>query len=341
LLNIIAGLETASEGDILIGDEVVNAVPPRDRDIAMVFQSYALYPTMTVRGNITFGLRIRGASKAEQTEAVERVASMLQIAPFLDRKPGQLSGGQRQRVAMGRALVRDPQIFLFDEPLSNLDAKLRVEMRHEIKALHRTMGRTSVYVTHDQVEAMTLATRIAVMHKGIIQQFGTPAEIYVRPANLFVAGFMGAQSMNFVTGTLVKAEQGIAVQVEEEGGPLVLPLAPLTLETPDAYLGKSVVLGMRPEFIGREAATGPRIGPLLERKVEMLEPTGADTMLFFRLGGEQAVARLPALEAVEVGESIHLVPDMSTVSLFDPATELRIPTVARGGASYRTTASVR
>jgi multiple sugar transport system ATP-binding protein len=292
----------------------------------MVFQSYALYPTMTVRNNITFGLRIRGVSKAEQAAAVERVAAMLQITPYLDRKPGQLSGGQRQRVAMGRALVRDPQIFLFDEPLSNLDAKLRVEMRHEIKTLHRTTGRTAVYVTHDQVEAMTLASRIAVMHKGVIQQFGTPAEIYDRPANLFVAGFMGAQPMNFVKGTLVEGPQGLSVKVEEDGGPLFLPLAPLVPTDAATRMNRPVVLGLRPEFMSRPRAAGPQKGPILDRVVEMTEPTGADTMLFFRLGGEQTVARLPAHEAVDTGETIRLVPDMASASLFDPDTEVRIPT---------------
>src|SRR5476651_1023165 len=207
LLNVIAGLEQPDGGTVEIGERVVNAVPPKDRDIAMVFQSYALYPAMTVRGNITFGMECRGVPKAAQRSAVERVAKLLQIGQLLERKPGELSGGQRQRVAMGRALVRDPVLFLFDEPLSNLDAKLRVEMRMEIKRLHQRLGTTIVYVTHDQIEAMTLATRIAVMHSGEILQFDDPQTIYDRPANLFVAQFMGSPPMNVVPVRL-QAEDG-------------------------------------------------------------------------------------------------------------------------------------
>ena len=198
LLAMIAGLESVSAGEIRIGERVVNGVPPKDRDIAMVFQSYALYPTMTVQGNITFGMESRGVPKKEQAEALARVAGLLQIENLLGRKPSQLSGGQRQRVAMGRALVRDPELFLFDEPLSNLDAKLRVEMRTEIKKLYQRLGKTTIYVTHDQVEAMTLASRIAVMHQGTLQQFAEPRTVYDRPANMFVAGFMGSPAMNFV-----------------------------------------------------------------------------------------------------------------------------------------------
>src|SRR5215468_7968371 len=198
LLAMIAGLETVSAGEIRIGERFVNGVPPKDRDIAMVFQSYALYPTMTVQGNITFGMESRGVPKKEQAEALARVAGLLQIQSLLGRKPSQLSGGQRQRVAMGRALVRDPELFLFDEPLSNLDAKLRVEMRTEIKKLYQRLGKTTIYVTHDQVEAMTLASRIAVMHQGTLQQFAEPRTVYDRPANMFVAGFMGSPAMNFM-----------------------------------------------------------------------------------------------------------------------------------------------
>ena len=203
---MIAGLETVSEGEIRIDGRIVNSVAPKDRDIAMVFQSYALYPTMTVRQNITFGMESRGVPKAEQDAAVKRVAGLLQIEALLNRKPGQLSGGQRQRVAMGRALVRDPKLFLFDEPLSNLDAKLRVDMRTEIKKLHQRVGKTTIYVTHDQIEAMTLASRIAVMHQGAIQQFDEPQAVYDRPANMFVAGFMGSPSMNFIPAELVAGQ---------------------------------------------------------------------------------------------------------------------------------------
>src|SRR5580692_101045 len=198
LLAMVAGLESVTDGEIRIDNRLVNAVPPKDRDIAMVFQSYALYPTMTARQNITFGMESRGVPKAQQDQAVARVATLLQIEPLLHRKPGQLSGGQRQRVAMGRALVRDPELFLFDEPLSNLDAKLRVEMRTEIKKLYQRLNKTTIYVTHDQVEAMTLASRIAVMHQGRLQQFAEPRTVYDRPANMFVAGFMGSPSMNFL-----------------------------------------------------------------------------------------------------------------------------------------------
>src|SRR6202795_4574768 len=203
LLAMIAGLESVGSGEIRIGERVVNGVPPKDRDIAMVFQSYALYPTMTVRANITFGMESRGVPKKAQAEALARVAGLLQIESLLGRKPSQLSGGQRQRVAMGRALVRDPALFLFDEPLSNLDAKLRVEMRTEIKKLYQRLGKTTIYVTHDQVEAMTLASRIAVMHQGKLQQFAEPRTVYDRPANMFVASFMGSPAMNFLPAELV------------------------------------------------------------------------------------------------------------------------------------------
>ena len=221
LLNIIAGLETATSGDIEIGEVVVNGIAPKDRDIAMVFQSYALYPTMTVRQNITFGMQCRHVSKSRQNEAVDRVARLLQIEPLLGRRPGQLSGGQRQRVAMGRALVRDPKLFLFDEPLSNLDAKLRVEMRMEIKQLHARIGSTIVYVTHDQIEAMTMATRIAVMHQGSVRQFADPDTIYNRPANLFVARFMGAPPMNTLPARLEEVS-GVAVAVVGDAGDAVV-----------------------------------------------------------------------------------------------------------------------
>jgi len=327
LLNLIAGLETISEGDILIDDAVVNDVHPKDRDIAMVFQSYALYPTMTVRRNITFGLKIRGVPKAERETMVRDVAEMLQIGQLLDRKPAQLSGGQRQRVAMGRALVRDPAIFLFDEPLSNLDAKLRVEMRHEIKSLHKTLGRTVVYVTHDQVEAMTLATRIAVMHLGIIQQYGTADEIYNQPANLFVAGFMGSQPMNFIEGTLGTDAGKFWVTVskgEAEG-------LNIFLVDPDpawrAREGRAVILGLRPERIrpvrdGEETAND--ISCIVQRTVDVVEPTGADTMVFFSLGGETVSARARPQDEVAVGKAIRFRFGMRGACLFDPESGHRL-----------------
>ena len=223
LLNTIAGLETVTEGEIRIDGRRVNELHPKDRDIAMVFQSYALYPNMNVEQNISFGMEMRGVPKAEREKAVQEVAALLQIGQLLKRKPGQLSGGQRQRVAMGRALVRHPKIFLFDEPLSNLDAKLRVEMRTEIKKLHQRLGATIVYVTHDQIEAMTLASQIAVMRGGVLQQFGTPREVYEDPANTFVAGFMGSPSMNLIPATVVEGMGGLAVSIARaEGAPLLL-----------------------------------------------------------------------------------------------------------------------
>ncbi|TIX79946.1 MAG: ATP-binding cassette domain-containing protein, partial [Mesorhizobium sp.] len=231
LLAMIAGLETVTSGEIWIGDRLVNSVQPKDRDIAMVFQSYALYPTMTVRQNITFGMESRGVPKAEQAEAVKRVAALLQIEQLLNRKPGQLSGGQRQRVAMGRALVRDPKLFLFDEPLSNLDAKLRVDMRTEIKKLHHRVGKTTVYVTHDQVEAMTLASRIAVMNQGSVQQFDTPKRIYDRPTNMFVAGFMGSPAMNFIPARLT-GSTSIAVRAADGSDATLALAAPLPAGAP-------------------------------------------------------------------------------------------------------------
>src|SRR5438034_2861052 len=257
LLNIIAGLERHSSGSIQIGGRVVDDVPPKDRDIAMVFQSYALYPSMTVRQNITFGMECRNVPRARRDEAVARVAKLLQIDALLDRKPSQLSGGQRQRVAMGRALVRDPLLFLFDEPLSNLDAQLRVEMRMEIKRLHQRIGATIVYVTHDQIEAMTMATRIAVMHQGEVQQFADPDTVYRYPANLFVARFMGSPPMNTMPARL-EAEDGGPVVVIGAGRPDEVRLRLQGYDAAAAFRGSDVVLGIRPECIaeGRRGFSG-------------------------------------------------------------------------------------
>jgi len=327
LLAMIAGLESVTVGEIAIGERIVNDVPPKDRDIAMVFQSYALYPTMTVRGNITFGMESRGVPKAEQATAVARVASLLQIESLLSRKPGQLSGGQRQRVAMGRALVRDPKLFLFDEPLSNLDAKLRVEMRTEIKKLHQRLRKTTVYVTHDQVEAMTLASRIAVMHAGRVQQFAEPRVVYDRPANMFVAGFMGSPPMNFLP-----AEIGVA-----DGRPAVMVAAgsrhPAALALPDesaAVIGASrrpVVLGVRPENLTRHdprRAEGKPFVATIEALVEVVEPTGAETMAIVRIADREVVARFEPDAAPSVGETVTLAVDMSKICLFDPESELLV-----------------
>jgi multiple sugar transport system ATP-binding protein len=321
LLAMIAGLETVSSGEIRIDGRLVNAVAPKDRDIAMVFQSYALYPTMTVRQNITFGMESRHVPRNVQDEAVKRVAALLQIEPLLQRKPGQLSGGQRQRVAMGRALVRDPKLFLFDEPLSNLDAKLRVEMRSEIKRLHQRVGKTTIYVTHDQVEAMTLASRIAVMHKGELQQFDVPRMVYDRPANVFVAGFMGSPSMNFLHAEIAD-EQGPALKLANgEGAPLRLALAAAPVRQGAA---RDVILGVRPEHISLhhpERAADKRASAIVPATVELVEPTGAETMVGLRLAGREVMGRFEPHEAPEVGETVTLSLDMSKACLFDAQTE--------------------
>ena len=322
LLNIIAGLESASEGEILIGDNPVGNVHPKDRDIAMVFQSYALYPNMTVRNNITFGMRVRKTPAAEIDEALNRVADLLQISPLLDRKPGQLSGGQRQRVAMGRALVRDPKIFLFDEPLSNLDAKLRVEMRTEIKKLHQRLGTTIVYVTHDQIEAITLATRIAVMKDGIVQQLDTPQAIYDTPSNAFVAGFMGSPSMNLIPAKLAENDGAVSVQIDQNGnGPLNFSLPPAE-ERLRAKVGAPVLLGLRPEaFSDRRPGDGE--GQALDyfsTTVDMTEPTGPDMLAMITLSGVEVTTRLPAAAEVRTGSASGFSVDMSKAVLFDPET---------------------
>jgi multiple sugar transport system ATP-binding protein len=321
LLNVIAGLERPSAGTVEIGDRVVNDIPPKDRDIAMVFQSYALYPTMTVKENITFGMESRGVPKAIQAEALARVAGLLQIEHLLKRKPGQLSGGQRQRVAMGRALVRDPLLFLFDEPLSNLDAKLRVEMRMEIKKLHQKVGKTTVYVTHDQVEAMTLASRIAVMHQGRVQQFAEPREVYDRPANMFVAGFMGSPAMNFIPAEMVSEGGKPALSVKTANG----KTATLALYGDAAARVRdgNVILGIRPEHLSRfdpQAASQKPGLASVSAPVELVEPTGAETIAVMRLGDIEIVGRFDPDEAPRMGEEIKLGVDMAKACLFDPAT---------------------
>jgi multiple sugar transport system ATP-binding protein len=320
LLAMIAGLESVSSGEIRIDGRIVNSVAPKDRDIAMVFQSYALYPTMTVRQNITFGMESRGVPRAQQDEAVKRVAALLQIEALLQRKPGQLSGGQRQRVAMGRALVRDPKLFLFDEPLSNLDAKLRVEMRSEIKRLHQRVGKTTIYVTHDQVEAMTLASRIAVMHKGELQQFAEPRAVYDRPANLFVAGFMGSPPMNFIPARLADGG-GAAIDVAGLGGAEKrLPLARPLSHPGDA----SIVLGVRPEHITPARANGAGAKPgsaTMDAIVELVEPTGAETMVGLKIAEREIIARFDPDDAPRVGETIAVAFDMAKACLFDAKSE--------------------
>jgi len=320
LLNMIAGLEKISSGEIYIGDRLVNSVQPKDRDIAMVFQSYALYPTMTVRENITFGMESRRVPKAEQNAAVDRVASFLQIEPLLHRKPGQLSGGQRQRVAMGRALVRDPALFLFDEPLSNLDAKLRVEMRTEIKKLHARVGKTMVYVTHDQVEAMTLASRIAVMHAGMLQQFDEPKKVYDEPANIFLAGFMGSPSMNFIEGSITSVGDVAGIEISGINNPLPIP----SQKAQHLTAGQRVVVGLRPEHLGRRNFENPSSVGRLQGVVEVVEPTGAESIVVTRVGDKEIIARFEPDAAPTQGSNVELQIDMEKASLFDPKTEQRI-----------------
>jgi multiple sugar transport system ATP-binding protein len=314
LLSIIAGLEPSSGGDILIGERNVNDVHPKDRNIAMVFQSYALYPTMPVRRNIGFGLEMRKVPQAEREAAVQKAAELLQIEHLLDRKPAQLSGGQRQRVAMGRAIVRDPDLFLFDEPLSNLDAKLRVEMRTEIKRLHDRLGTSVVYVTHDQVEAMTLGTKVAVMREGVIQQIADPQTIYERPANMFVAGFIGSPTMNFLSGTLEQAGDMLALR-HGEGA---LPLAGLEQDVA-GFVGRQVVAGIRPESLS--AGTG---AATLSGKVDVVEPTGPDTMVIVSVGGQLITARLGSRDRPKLGETLSIAVDTTAVNLFDPESGNRI-----------------
>jgi multiple sugar transport system ATP-binding protein len=309
---MIAGLEEISSGQIQIGGRVVNNVPPKDRDIAMVFQNYALYPHMTVQNNMAFSLKLAKAPKDEIKKRVDRAAQILGLEPYLERYPRQLSGGQRQRVAMGRAIVRDPQVFLFDEPLSNLDAKLRVQMRTEIKELHQRLKTTSIYVTHDQIEAMTMADRIVVMHDGIVEQNGTPLDLYDNPANLFVAGFIGSPAMNFIDAT-IKRNGGAPAAVTEDG--TALPLAP----DASGQDGQKVVYGVRPEHLtmASEGAGAPA-------EVSVVEPTGAETLVFGRIAGKDITAVFRERHQFAPGQQIHLAPDLGAVHLFDKGTGQRI-----------------
>jgi multiple sugar transport system ATP-binding protein len=308
LLRMIAGLEHITGGEISIGGRVVNQLPPKERDIAMVFQNYALYPHMTVRDNMAFSLKLRKADQATIDTRVEQAADILGLRPYLERYPRQLSGGQRQRVAMGRAIVRDPQVFLFDEPLSNLDAKLRVQMRTEIKALHQRLRTTSVYVTHDQVEAMTMADRIVVMHDGRVEQIGTPLDLYDNPVNLFVAGFIGSPAMNFIKGAL-RREGGRAWVEAPQGVKLPAP------GNRGGHDGQSVVYGVRPEHLAI-AANGASGVPAV---VHIVEPTGADTFVYTTLAGTQVCAVFTERHNFRAGEGIQLQPQLDVVHLFDAA----------------------
>ena len=312
LLRMIAGLEEIGGGEILIGGKVVNKMMPKERDIAMVFQNYALYPHMTVRDNMAFSLMLARQSKAMVQERVMKAADILGLVDLLDRFPRQLSGGQRQRVAMGRCIVRDPQVFLFDEPLSNLDAKLRVQMRTEIKELHQRLKTTSVYVTHDQIEAMTMADKIVVMRDGIVEQTGSPLELYDHPANQFVAGFIGSPSMNFLPGVLRRS--GGAATVELAGG-LSLP-APIHAGGQD---GQQVIYGTRPEHIDL-ADTGEGVAT----EVVVVEPTGADTQIFTKIAGVEVTSVFRERHAFRPGETIRLRPDPHRAHLFDAASGMRL-----------------
>jgi len=306
LLRMIAGLENITGGEIRIGPRVVNHVPPKERDIAMVFQNYALYPHMSVADNMAFSLKLKGAPKAEIAAKVNRAAEILGLTRLLDRYPRQLSGGQRQRVAMGRAIVRDPQVFLFDEPLSNLDAKLRVAMRTEIKALHQRLKTTTVYVTHDQIEAMTMADKIVVMHDGIVEQIGAPLELYDRPANLFVAGFIGSPAMNVLEGRL--GPDGFAL------GDVVLPVA----AAPAAADGRPVYYGIRPEHFRLTGHGGIAV------EVVVTEPTGSETLVVAQAGGRELSCVFRERISARPGETIHVLPDPALVHLFDKDTGQRI-----------------
>ncbi|MEW9834877.1 ABC transporter ATP-binding protein [Mesorhizobium marinum] len=306
LLRMIAGLEEISSGEIAIGGQVINDLAPKERDIAMVFQSYALYPHMTVEENMAFALKLKGMSRGERDQRIARAAEILGLTPYLERRPKELSGGQRQRVAMGRAMVRNPAVFLFDEPLSNLDAKLRVAMRSEIKQNHARLKTTTVYVTHDQIEAMTMADRIVVMHDGQVEQIGTPLELYDQPANLFVAGFIGSPAMNMLRGTLTA------------GGFVAADGTRIDLGSETAAAGaRDVVLGIRPEHFS-QSGTGH------SAEILAVEPTGAETQVAARFAGSEVMIALRERISAKPGESLTVLPQPGSLHLFDAGTGIRI-----------------
>ncbi|MEI6719728.1 MAG: sn-glycerol-3-phosphate ABC transporter ATP-binding protein UgpC [Betaproteobacteria bacterium] len=314
-LRMIAGLEDITDGQILIGDDVVNDVPPKDRDIAMVFQNYALYPHMTVYENMSFGLRLKKAPKDEIARRVENAARILDITELLDRKPKQLSGGQRQRVAMGRAIVRDPKVFLFDEPLSNLDAKLRVQMRTEIKKVHQKVRTTTVYVTHDQVEAMTLADRVVVMNGGVIEQVGTPNDLYHFPATRFVAGFIGSPAMNFIPCRLEAAGGGLAVRLSPE---ICFPVPQSRVERYRPHLaGESLQFGLRPEHIIEQRPHSEPHQHMFEVPLEVTEPMGMETLVHFLVQGTEVCGRVNPNAGAQAGQRMKLVADLANMHLID------------------------
>ncbi len=319
ILRMIAGLEDVSSGEIIVDDRVINELAPKERDIAMVFHDYALYPHLTVFRNLSFGLEMQKVPATEIRERVDAAAKILNITELLDRKPRQLSGGQRQRVAMGRAIVRRPNVFLFDEPLSNLDAKLRSQMRTEIKKLHRTVATTIIYVTHDQVEAMTLAERIVVMRDGYIEQVGTPDEVYNRPDSIFVAGFIGSPTMNFIPCRLTADGGRVAMRLPD-GNTLPVPA-----ENAGRYAGQTgrdLILGIRPEFFDLdEAPSAEDEKARLAPTINVIEPLGSDTLFFFEIGDTEVVVRMPPLYGMKPDDTLPIIVDMSKLHLFDPVTE--------------------
>jgi multiple sugar transport system ATP-binding protein len=317
-LRMLAGLEEITEGEIWIGDRVVNNVAPKDRDIAMVFQSYALYPHMSVYDNMAFGLKLRKTPKQVIDQRVRETAKSLNIEQLLDRKPRQLSGGQRQRVAVGRAIVREPAVFLMDEPLSNLDAKLRVEARAFISKLHQRLGTTFVYVTHDQTEAMTMGTRIAVMNAGELQQIDSPGTLYSHPANVFVAGFIGSPSMNFFNTTII--EEGGKLHVD--AGNFRIPMPVSRYENYRPYVGKDIILGIRPEDMHDPQYQPSNIEPaMIEANVDVVEQMGFEKLVYLEDNGKTFIARMDPRTSASVGQRIPVVVDVSNVHLFDAQTE--------------------
>ncbi|MBO0710156.1 MAG: sn-glycerol-3-phosphate ABC transporter ATP-binding protein UgpC [Acetobacteraceae bacterium] len=316
-LRMVAGLEEITAGEIWIGGDLVNDVPPRDRDIAMVFQNYALYPHMSVFDNMAFGLKLRRFGKAEIKRRVDNAARILDIGELLERKPKALSGGQRQRVAMGRAIVRDPKVFLFDEPLSNLDAKLRVQMRTEIKKVHQTVNTTTVYVTHDQVEAMTLADRVVVMNGGVIEQVGAPQDLYHNPTTRFVAGFIGSPAMNFLPCRLENGAGGLNVLVSDR---MVLPVPPARKDRYAPFKDREMLLGLRPEHLF-EYHDNPKPGVTkVEAPVDVVEPMGMETLIHFFVDGVPVCARIDPATHAAPGELLPLSADLNHMHLIEPET---------------------
>ncbi len=319
-LRLIAGLEEATSGTIYIGDRIVNDVAPKDRDIAMVFQNYALYPHMSVYDNMAFGLRLRKYPRPEIDRRVKEAAEMLGIQNLLSRKPKQLSGGQRQRVALGRAIVREPQVFLMDEPLSNLDAKLRVQTRAEIKKLHARLQTTTIYVTHDQTEAMTMGDRIVVMKDGVVQQVDSPMNLYEKPANLFVAGFIGSPAMNFLEARLAKQDGKLFV----DGGVFRAEVPSRCVPALGGWAGRPIIFGIRPEDVHDRALAQSTDGAVVRASVDVHEPLGSDTILYLTAGEHTIVARVDARSQARMGQSTEVIFDMNKMHAFNPETHAAI-----------------